>query len=93
MEYNFLEIKFKLKQKYQENILQYCEGLDVIPSIPKLKGLGYTENECNKLYKLFDIEHMKYILRIGIEDNELSEDEINEIRESITEAIEVYDSM
>ena len=39
MKYDFLEIKTKLNQKYHENIIEYCEGLDIIPSMPKLKGI------------------------------------------------------
>lgn len=93
MKYDFLEIKTKLNQKYHENIIEYCEGLDIIPSMPKLKGIGYTEIECDKLYKLYDIEHMKYILKTGIEEGELNEDDIVEIQTAINKAIEDYSKM
>lgn len=93
MEYDFLEIKTKLNKKYHKGVIEYCEGLDIIPSMPKLKEIGYTKIECDKLYKLYDIEHMKYILKTGIEEDELSKDDIKEIETAIKEAIEEYNNM
>lgn len=93
MKYDFLQIKTKLNQEYREDIIEYCEGLDIIPSMPKLKEIGYTEIECEKLYKLYDIEHMKYILKTGVEEDELSNDDIKEIQTGIKKAIEEYSNL
>lgn len=86
-------LNIKLPQKYKEGLLDYKEGVDIVPSWIELSEKGYSWEEHLKLNKLVEIEHMKYELKEAIEDNELTEEEIKEAERLILNAINEYNEM
>lgn len=86
-------LKIKLPQKYKEGLINYKEGLDNIPDWPELSEKGYTWDEHLKLNKLIEIEHMKHSLNDLLEDDELTEEEIQEARILIQKSIKEYNEM
>ncbi|MDY4079641.1 MAG: hypothetical protein SOY42_12810 [Clostridium sp.] len=46
-----------------------------------------------KLYKLIEIEHMKYILNETLSSNQVSQEEVKEMKELVKNAINEYNEM
>lgn len=86
-------LNIKLPQEYKENLFQYKEGLDNVPNWIELKKKGYTWNEHLKLDKLIEIENMKYRLNEAINNNEVSDEEIQEAEYLIKNTIKEYNDI
>lgn len=86
-------LNLKLPKKYEEGLFKYELGLDNMPDWPEFLKNGWSFQDYMKLEKLVGIEHMKYILNDAIEDGEVSEEEIKELRELIEDAIKGYNEM
>lgn len=86
-------IKLKLPKEYKEDIFKYEVGLDNVPDWLILQKHGWTFKEYLKLGSLVNIEHMKYLLKEAIKDNEITEDEVKKCEQMIKEAIKEYNEM
>ena len=86
-------LNIKLPKEYKEGLFEYEEGLDNVPQWPVLKKNGWTFEEHLKLYKLIEIEHMKYILNDSLLSGEVSQEEAKEISKLIRNAINEYNEM
>ncbi|AQR95551.1 hypothetical protein [Clostridium saccharoperbutylacetonicum] len=82
-------LNIDLPEKYKEGLIEYVPGLDNEPQWPELQKLGYTWEKHLKLNKLVEIEAMKY----GLKDNDITPEEILEIKKLIQNAIEEYNNM
>lgn len=86
-------LNIKLPDKYIEGLIEYVPGLDNEPQWPELQKIGYTWEKHLKLLKLVAIEAMKYSLKEAIEDNEITEEEIKDVKVLIEQAIKEYNKM
>lgn len=85
-------IKLKLPKKYKEGLFEYKIGLDNVPDWTTLQKYGWTFKEYSKLEKLVEIEHMKFLLKEDVYNNEATEEEIKECERMIKEAIGEYNN-
>lgn len=86
-------LKIKLPTEYKEGLIKYELGLDNFPDWPMLQVQGWNFKEHLKLEKLISIEAIKYSLNEAIEDDEVTEEEINYAKKLINKAIEEYNAM
>lgn len=86
-------LNIKLPKEYKEGLFKYEEGLDNVPEWPILQKKGWTFEEHLKLYKLVEVEHMKYVLNESLSSNEVSQEEVKEMNELIKNAINEYNEM
>ena len=86
-------LEINLSEEYREGLIDYKIGLDNIPDWPMLQSHGWTFKEHLKLEKLIGIEHMKYSLNEAIEDDEIMEEEVKEVKLLIEKSIKEYNEM
>lgn len=78
-------------QFYEDNFVEYVEGLDNYPDLPNYLQSGYTRIEASKMELLIHIEHMKKILKENVE--EMSSEEEKELRNYINEMTQEYNQI
>lgn len=86
-------LNIKLPKEYKEGLFKYKEGLDNVPEWPILQKNGWTFEEHLKLCKLIEIEHMKYVLNDSLSSGEVSQEEVQETKKLIKDAINEYNEM
>ncbi len=85
--------KLSVPDKYEENLIEFIDGMDNIPELPELLLHGFTIREVSKINKLIFIEKMKYLLRTDINDGILSDKEQQEAQDIIQQSIMEYNKM
>ena len=80
-----------LPQLYKEGIFTYKKQIDGQPSILECMRNGISKTKYDKVATLINIEKIKYTL--SEQSDELSEEEINQIKNIISDEINRYNSI
>lgn len=84
-------LKIKLPKLYSDNIVEFEEDMDDLPSLSEWISEGRSVEEYNKVQILLRIENSKALLKENL--YELSSEEIREIRDGIKKMIEEYNEV
>lgn len=82
----------ELPKKYKEGLFEYVPMIDGYPELID-KPEGYSNEKFNKLTKLIQIEMLKYNFNEAKMNDELSTEEIKEIKQIIEKTINEYNEM
>lgn len=82
--------KFDYDAKYSDSLVEFADGVDILPSLPEFYECGLGDREHDKLFLLLRIESLKD--DIGREED-ITEDDRNEFNRCINTLIERYNKM